>query len=154
MKNLKDIIREHPFFNGLSPDEIDFISGCAKHKTFKQNEIIANENDPADEFYLIRQGKVAICATMPNRENKIIQTFNEGDIFDWAWLFPPYRWMFEAIALEPTVTFALNGQCLRKKCDESPSMGYIFVKRVSQLIVARLNATRLQLLDVYGKHHE
>lgn len=151
MKNINDIIKEHPFFKGFTADEINFISSCGQNKIFQQNEIIAKENAPANEFFLIRHGKVAICAIMPNRENKIIQTISEGEVIGWSWLFPPHRWMFEIIAIEPTRTLALNGKCLREKLDQTPELGYKLMKEFAQLLIARLNATRLQLLDVYGK---
>jgi CRP-like cAMP-binding protein len=151
MKHINEILKEHPFFKGFTADEIDFISSCAKNKVFHQNEIIAHENQSADEFYLIRQGKVAICSLIPNQGNIIIQTIGEGEILGWSWIFPPYQWMFEVIASESTRTISLNGKCLREKLEKTPDLGYKLMKRFAQLMIARLNATRLQLLDIYGK---
>jgi CRP-like cAMP-binding protein len=73
-------------------------------------------------------------------------------VLGWSWLFPPYRWHFDARALELTRAIALDGKCLREKCEEDHDLGYELVKRVAQIIMERLQATRLQLLDVYGVH--
>ncbi|MFI4937657.1 MAG: cyclic nucleotide-binding domain-containing protein [Candidatus Berkiellales bacterium] len=151
MKKIHEIIKEHPFFKGFTDNELLFISGCGQNKVFKANEIIAQENTPANEFYLLREGKVAVCANIPHHQDKIIQTISEGEILGWSWLFPPYQWTFELRALETTHAVALNGKCLRDKLDEMPELGYKLMKRFSQLMVARLNATRLQLLDIYQK---
>ncbi|MGD9591738.1 MAG: cyclic nucleotide-binding domain-containing protein [Candidatus Berkiella sp.] len=151
MKKIDEIIKEHPFFKGFTNDELKFISSCGQNKVFHKNEIIAHENTTADNFYLIRQGKVAISANIPHKEDKIIQTVGEGEILGWSWLFPPYQWMFELTALETTHVVALNGKCLRDKLEQTPELGFKLMKRFSQLMIARLNATRLQLLDVYGK---
>lgn len=155
MKKLKEIIKEHPFFVGFTEEELLFISGCAQNKVFKKNEIIALENTAANDFYLIRKGRIAICANVTGKENKTIQTLGEGEIVGWSWLFPPYLWTFKLIAFEVTHVIDLNGKCLREKLDKVPVLGYKLMKRFSQLMIARLNATRLQLFDIYGKHsHE
>ena len=151
MKKINEIIKEHPFFKDFSEDELKFVESCAQNKVFKKNEFIAHENDEANEFYLIRKGKVAICANIPHKEDLIIQTISDGEILGWSWLFAPYQWMFELIAVETTHVIALNGKCLRAKLEQMPALGYKLMKRFSQLMIARLNATRLQLLDVYGK---
>jgi hypothetical protein len=68
----------------------------------------------------------------------------------WSWLIPPYKWRFDARAIETTRAFALDGKCLRGKCDEDPRLGYELLKRIAATIAERLHATRLQMLDVYG----
>jgi hypothetical protein len=45
---------------------------------------------------------------------------------------------------------ALDGKCLRTKCEQNHDLGYELLKRFSQIMSRRLDATRLQLLDVYG----
>jgi CRP/FNR family transcriptional regulator, cyclic AMP receptor protein len=72
------------------------------------------------------------------------------EVLGWSWRFPSYRWQFDARALELTHTIALDGKCLRAKCDEDHSLGYEMVKRFARVIIERLQAARLQLLDVYG----
>jgi CRP/FNR family cyclic AMP-dependent transcriptional regulator len=63
---------------------------------------------------------------------------------------PPYRWAFDARAVEPTAAVALDGACLRGKCDEDPALGYALLQRFSLVMVERLQAARVRLLDVYG----
>jgi hypothetical protein len=50
-----------------------------------------------------------------------------------------------------TRAIALDGECLRNKCEANPRLGYELLKRVAQVFAERLLSTRLQLLDVYGK---
>ena len=69
----------------------------------------------------------------------------------WSWLFPPYRWQFDARATAETSAIALDGACLRGKCDDDSALGYRLMQRFAQLIQQRLQQTRLQLLDVYGR---
>lgn len=65
--------------------------------------------------------------------------------------FSPYRWNFDARAAEPVKVLALAGKALRDRCDQDPRLGYQLMKRFAEIMVSRLRATRLQVLDVYGR---
>jgi CRP-like cAMP-binding protein len=149
METPEPLLAEHSFFHGLPPGDLRFIAACAKNVSFKAGEIIFREGEEADQFYLIRQGKVSIEVATP-RGPAQIQTIGAGDALGWSWLIPPYRWRFDARVIEPTLAFALDGRCLRGKCDDEPRLGYELLKRIAAIITERLRATRLQMLDVYG----
>jgi CRP-like cAMP-binding protein len=80
----------------------------------------------------------------------MLATLGEGEILGWSWLLPPYQWKLHAHALEPTRAIALDGKCLRAKCEQNHDLGYEILKRFAQIMEQRLEATRLQLLDVYA----
>lgn len=148
MQKIYDILKAHPFFKGFNTADLVFLSNCAQNKIFQTGEIIAKENAPANEFYLITHGQVAII-TPTYRQEQVLETIGQGDIFGWSWLFPPHKWMYEAKALTTTHVISLNGKCLRDKLEENPALGYKVLKQFSQMMINRLNATRLLLLDVY-----
>ena len=152
MQTLEPILAEHPFFKNLDRRYLELIVGCASNVRFNAGEFIFREGEEADRFYIIRHGKIALEVFAPDRGPLTIQTIGEGDVLGWSWLFPPYRWHFDARALELTRAIALDGKCLREKCEEDHDLGYELVKRFAQIIMERLQATRLQLLDVYGVH--
>lgn len=143
-------LAEHPFLKDLDPHHITFITGCASDIQFQEGQYIFREGEEADYFYIIRSGKVAIELFAPERGSITIQTIGDGDVVGWSWLIPPHRWRFDARAVEPTVAIALDGRCLRFKCEEDHDLGYELLKRFARVITSRLEATRLQLLDVYG----
>jgi hypothetical protein len=64
---------------------------------------------------------------------------------------PPYRWRFDARAVEMTRAIGIDARCIRDKCESDPRVGYAMMKRLAPLLVRRLDETRLQILDVYGK---
>ena len=150
METLERILIEHPFFKGLETQYLQLIIGCASNVRFNAGQFIFREGEEANQFYLIRYGKVALEIFSPNRGPITIQTLREGEVLGWSWLFPPYQWHFDARALELTRAIALDGECLRKKCEEDHNLGYELMKRFAQIIEQRLEFTRLQLLDVYG----
>lgn len=42
-----------------------------------------------------------------------------------------------------------DASCLRAKCEQDHNLGYEMLKRFCNIITARLDATRLQLLDIH-----
>jgi CRP/FNR family cyclic AMP-dependent transcriptional regulator len=150
MKNLSDILKEHDFFKTLKVDYIDLVAGCGKNVVFQADQPIFHEGEPANEFYIIRYGQVAIETHDPRRGRLNIYTLNENEVLGWSWLIVPYRWHFDARAVKLTRAIALDATCLRTKCDQDPSLGYEFMQRFASIIVDRLTATRLQALNVYG----
>jgi CRP-like cAMP-binding protein len=146
---LEFILAQHPFFEGLPQPHLELLTGCATNVVFKPGEYILREGTPADHFYIIRQGRVAIETNIPNRGPVVVESLENGDILGWSWLFPPYRWHFDGRALELTRALALDGACLRGKIEGDHNLGYDFFKRFSQVMMDRLQATRLQMLDIY-----
>ena len=149
METLEPILAQHPFLQGLEPQYLSLIVGCASNVRFNSGQFLFREGEEANQFYMVREGKVALQISTA-RQPIIIQTVDKGDVLGWSWLVPPYRWRFDARALELTRAIALDGRCLRRKSEEDHNFGYELLRRFSTVIVERLEATRLQLLDVYG----
>ena len=149
MENLERILAEHPFFAGLEPAYLQLLVGCASNVRFDAGQTIFREGEEANQFFLIRHGKVALDIYAAERGSITIETLDEGDILGWSWLVPPYFWQFDARAIELTRAVALDGKCLRKKSEEDHDLAYELLKRFVHIIEQRLQATRLQLLNVY-----
>ena len=149
METLEPILAKHPFLKGLKPEHLKILVGCASNVRFNAGQFLFHEGEDANEFYMIRQGKVAVQIQGAERGPITVQTIGEGEVLGWSWLIPPYRWRFDAQALELTRAIALDGKCLRTKSEEDHDLGYQLLKRFAGIIVERLEGTRLQLLDVY-----
>jgi CRP-like cAMP-binding protein len=152
IQTLEPILAEHPFFKDLEPRHLQLVVGCASNVRFDAGRFVFREGEEANQFYLIRHGTVRLEIFVPERGPLTIQTLGEGDVLGWSWLFPPYRWHFDARAATLTRAIALDGKCLRTKCEDDHDLGYELVKRFAHVMMQRLQATRLQLLDVYGVH--
>ena len=150
MEAIDDLLSRHPFFKGLKPEYLALIAGCGQNVHFDAGAYLLREGERADRFFAIRGGSVAVETYVPSRGAVTLQTVGEGDILGWSWLFPPYVYQFDARAQEGVRATAFDGACLRGKCDADPALGYELMKRVAHLVSSRLEATRRQLLDVYG----
>lgn len=148
MDNLKRFLQEHQFFQGLGDDYLELLAGCALNTRFKANEYVCREGEESNMFYIIRDGLIAIQIPIQSGHALTIKNIEKNDIIGWSWLFPPHYWRFNAVAKKETRAIALDGECLRLKCDSNHELGYELSKRFAKVIETRLEATRLQLVDV------
>jgi CRP/FNR family cyclic AMP-dependent transcriptional regulator len=147
---LESLLVDVPFFEGLAQSEIELLAGCAKNVRFTAGEQLFREGDPADSFFVVRHGAVALETFVLGRGAVMIETVEAGEVIGWSWLFAPYRWHFDARALGVVRATAFDGTCLRQKCEADPVLGYALMARFAQVLIERLQWTRLRLLDVYG----
>ena len=118
-------------FEGLGELALEQLSRISHESNFKLGEFVFREGEAGDAMYLIRQGKVTKEISPPQSEPLIVQTLEEGDILGWSWLVPPYQWRYDARALTMTRAIALDGACLRNKCEHDRELGYELLKRFS-----------------------
>ncbi len=150
METLERIIGEHPFFAGLDAGFLNLMVSCASNVRFTPGTYILKEGEAANTFYLVREGKVALELLAPPHKPIIVSTIGIGEILGWSWLMEPYVWKFSARAVDAVRAIALDGRCLRTKCEQNHDLGYEVLKRFAGIVEQRLDATRLQLLDVYA----
>ncbi len=151
IEGMESIVREHRFFADLDEDMIELIAGCARNVVFKDGEYLFRTGDSADEFYLIRHGRVALDVVAPGRSAVTFQTVGPDELVGVSWLLPPYRWMHDARAVGLVRAIGMDARCLRDKCNADHYVAYEMMLRFVPLLISRLQATRMQLLDLYGK---
>ncbi|HET8996905.1 MAG TPA: cyclic nucleotide-binding domain-containing protein [Acetobacteraceae bacterium] len=150
MQGLERILGEHRLFAGLGQPFLELAAGCAKNVRFDPDDFLFHADDPADWIYLVRHGRVALEIATPHGGTIRFETVSEGEVVGLTWLLPPYRWGYDARATELTRAIALDARCLRDKCEADHDLGYEVLKRFLPVLVQRLQATRLQMLDVYA----
>jgi CRP-like cAMP-binding protein len=149
IRTIEQLLVETRLFADLPADYLATIAGCAVTAHFDEGEYLFREGGSADTFYVLRGGSVALETHVPGRGAALLMTVHEQDVLGWSWLFPPYRWHLDARAIEPVRALAFDGACLRQKSVDDHELGYELMRRFAEVIVTRLQATRMQLLDVY-----
>jgi CRP/FNR family transcriptional regulator, cyclic AMP receptor protein len=150
VETIDQLLQHAPVFAGLEHSQLEFIAGCARNVTFAADHRLFREGDPADTFYLVRHGSVALETFVPARGSITIETIGPGEVVGWSWLFAPYRWHFDARTLVPVRATWFDGACLRGKCHDDPALGFELMTRFAHVMIERLQWTRLRLLDLYG----
>jgi CRP/FNR family transcriptional regulator, cyclic AMP receptor protein len=125
------------------------IAPCAR---FRAQEVIFREGEIANRFYLLKTGKVTLESTQEiGGAPMVIDTIGPGDLLGWSWIFPPHIWHFAARAAEPTAAIFFYGTILREYCDKDPALGYELFKRMSEVMMRRLQRARDQMIAVMRK---
>jgi CRP/FNR family transcriptional regulator, cyclic AMP receptor protein len=145
---LAGAIAAHRFAADMKPEHLKRLTDVAMFKQFERDELIFREGEPANRFYLICHGKIALEPGCNGESAPLIQFIGEGDVLGWSWLFPPYYWHFSARAVEPTDAIFFYGTRLRTQCEEDPAFGYELMKRMAAIVIKRLQITRVQLLQL------
>jgi CRP/FNR family cyclic AMP-dependent transcriptional regulator len=137
----------HPFLKGMSSRHIEFLALCATPTEFEAGQTVFLEGDPANGFYLIETGKVVLEGKTNGGNSVVIDSVSAGQTLGWSWLFPPYLWHFDARATEACNAMCLSGILLRQHRDDDLTLSNELFKRISEVVVRRLQATRAKLIS-------
>lgn len=144
------MMAELPLFAGLTGEQVRSLSETGRPVDYPAGERLFAEGDTADRFWLLTRGSVALDLQVPGRGAQVIETLTTGAVLGWSWLAAPYRWQFGALAREPVGAVAFDAGSLRARCDADPVLGYAVLRLFVPVLVDRLQATRLRLLDLYA----
>ncbi|MGV1037205.1 MAG: cyclic nucleotide-binding domain-containing protein [Candidatus Nanopelagicales bacterium] len=150
VKLIDEVLAGHRFFAPLPQEFRGRLAGCSRLIEFEEGEHLVSAGSAANSFFAIRSGRVAIGIQTPNRGLAVIETLHAGDIVGWSWLFPPFRWHFDAVAVRPVRAVELNAQCIRSYLDENPQAGFELVCGLASVMEERLESARMRLIDLYG----
>ena len=137
----------HPFLAGMNRKDLALLADCAMVVRFEPGQIIFREGENANRFYLIESGRIALESTGAPAGTVEIETVHTGELLGWSWMFPPYAWHFTARAIEPTVAIFFYGTILRDYCERNHSLGYELFKRMTAVMVKRLEMARKRMLS-------
>jgi CRP-like cAMP-binding protein len=145
-----DHIATHPFLEGMSDDHVATLLRAARPVGLAGGARVFTEGASADQFWLLDDGLVQLDIDVPGRGSVLIESLAAGTVLGWSWLFPPYAWHFGATAVEATRAVEFDAARVRRACDDDPVLGFALTQRFMRVMLDRLQATRLRLLDLYG----
>jgi CRP-like cAMP-binding protein len=150
MTTTLDLLAAHPFLDGLAEAWLRYLSFQARRTVHHGGSRLFREGDPAEHFWLIRDGRVSLEFTVPGRGDIVIEELGPGTVLGWSWMFPSGRWQFSAVAAEQTLAIEIDAREVQRLCDNDPAFGYEITRRFSAVLADRLQAARMRLLQVYA----
>jgi len=150
MEAPQNLIAEHPFWSGFPEEHLIPLTAASSLVQYEAEVAIFREGEPAQAFYLILRGKVALQTGIPGHGYITIQTIGEGDPLGFSWLYLPYQWNFGARTQERVEVIKFDAEKLRQLAQANPEFGRELAMRVGQVVLQRLHFTRLQLMDFYS----
>ena len=153
MSTIAGMLADYPPMSTLDGAALEHMAGLARLEQFDAGERILRSSAPADTFYVLRHGRVAIEMPNPRGGSIVIETLGPGEVLGISWMLPPYRLSFDVRCVDHCGVIAIDAIALRSACDADPALGYALYKQLSGVVRERLQATRMQLLDLYGDGH-
>jgi CRP/FNR family cyclic AMP-dependent transcriptional regulator len=146
--NILAALARHRFTKDLGEQHRLRLAEGARPFRASRDGHLFRENEPAHAFYLIQAGHVEIGTHLAKRGEVMIQRVGAGDVVGWSWLLPPYRWEFDARAVDDVEGLSFDAAWLRDQCDRDHDLGYHLLKQLVAVVSRRLAATRLQRMDI------
>ena len=150
MASVMAFLEKHPLFEGLDPEALSLFAACAREVSFAPGEVVYCRGTEADRFCILISGEIALESDVPGKGRVVVETEAAGDVIGASWLFPPYRFLWDARARVQSRALQFDARCLRSACDENPHLGYPLIKRLARIMIQRMQAARLQSLDIYA----
>src|SRR6202047_396482 len=151
-EKIEEPLAAHPFLKGIGMDHIKVLAQSAMPTHFEKDQVIFKAGEPANGFYLIESGGVALEGSVFDHSPVTTDVVSAGEPLGWSWLFPPYLWHFDARATEPTTAICLPAILLRQHRDEDPALSHELFRRTCEVMARRLQAARRKLLAANQRH--
>jgi CRP-like cAMP-binding protein len=147
-----EVLRRFPLFAGQNFYMLDEIAMISKEVFISAEEWLFHENDDANNFYLILEGKIALTLYLHakgiGKHLKTTSALTNGQIFGWSSLVPPHHYKMGALAEMDTTLLEIDGKALRQLFDDNPEYGYPFMKNIAEEISDRLEYKIIQVLSM------
>jgi len=143
------VLNKHPFVEEFQPEHIEKLAAMAREVHFDRDHVVFHEGDECHDFYLIVQGRVAVEIEAPGHTFRV-QTLSAGDELGWSAILMGRGKHFQARTLQSVDALAFNGEELLAACREDKAFGFALMYRMVGVVSERLQATRLQVLDMYS----
>jgi CRP-like cAMP-binding protein len=141
-------LRRQPLMREFTPVQFDQLMSIAELVDFEPNEVIHREGDESDKLFLVVRGHVAI-ELAGRLEVLRVETVGPGGEFGWSSMLQGAGRYFQSRALDGVQALAFDAAELRLMCDEDPRFGYALMTRLLAVVAERLQATRLQIVDMH-----
>jgi CRP/FNR family transcriptional regulator, cyclic AMP receptor protein len=144
------IAKDHPLLANIGKNHLSKLLGIAKKIGFDADQVIFDEDQKSEDLYLIVSGKVALEVTTAGRRIAI-QTLSAGDVMGWSALTSDAKTHFRARTLSAVEALAFDRAKLQFAMKSDRSLGYEVTNRLLAVVTERIDHTRMQIMDMYGK---
>ncbi|MFV2063820.1 MAG: Crp/Fnr family transcriptional regulator [Chloroflexota bacterium] len=138
------------FGSGLPTASRDHLVGLAREYEAPARARLLREGDETKELSVLIEGRVALTEHVAGRGSVTLLTVEPGDIFGWSALTTPFRATSTVVSLAPVKVIAFDGARLRADVLSDCELASAIYPKLLEALSRRLQATRHQLLDLYG----
>ncbi|MDH2387912.1 cyclic nucleotide-binding domain-containing protein [Streptomyces sp. HNM0663] len=126
------------------------LRALSTHVSFPEGSRLFEEGGPADRFWVVTAGTVALDTHIPGRPPAVVETVGAADLVGWSWLVPPHQWRLGATAVTTVSARQFDAAEVLALCARDPVLGQALNRYVAGVVGRRLASTRTRLLDLYA----
>lgn len=147
------LVEQQRFFAGVSQRIAAQIGELSSARKLAMDEMLLRQGDAANHVFLIKSGLVSVELYSPGRDPVVIEQLAAGEVVGWSWLLPPYRWAFDARAVEPSTVIEIDAATLRGRFEADPELGYEILRRFIPVMARRLSSARERMVECEIDRH-
>lgn len=133
-----DFLRSLPYFDSLSPEEIERIGKGIIELSFAKGEVLFLEGEPCRGLYVVKSGRVRIFKSSPEGREQVLLIARAGDSFNDVPVFDGGPNPVSSSALEPSTVYLIPKERLLSLVADCPAA----------LAIIKLFAVRLRHLTM------
>lgn len=146
---LLEVLHRIRFLDGIADEDLHRIASVARLQSFRPGAVLFREGDSVTQVFLVSEGNVALEVGVPGYGARRIHTVGAGELLGWSPVLDQGPMTATSRALTATQVVAIDAFQVLALCHQDPNFGFAFMRRTARALAQRLNATRLQLMDVY-----
>lgn len=144
-----DLLSAVALFDEVPPHQVEFLASVAVRKSFPTESYLFKQDEPADEAYVVTKGLVGLELPASGLEPIPVLSIGPTELLGISWMIPPYRWALSARAFQETSVIAFDAKSIRDEAKVDSELKLLALELVVRETAQRLQATRVQLLDLY-----
>lgn len=144
-----EFLKTLAFLAPATDEELRLLIPVARIDSYSAGKTLFREGEQISQVFIVTAGVVSLEINGPDHRPRRFQTAGPGELLGWSPVLGTGAMTASARALTDVKVVAIDARALLDVCDKNPQFGFQFMRRVAIALAARLNATRLQLLDIY-----
>lgn len=154
-KQLTEILQAIPWFQMLSDEHFTKLCQISSVILLAKDEVLFKQGDTEKYLYILLEGRVGVDIYGPVQGYIRVYTAEPMDVIGWSSATPVVRQRTAtAKAVLDSRLIGIDAQKLNLLCEEDHHLGYIVMRRLANVVAARLMICRLQILDLFANPTE
>jgi len=148
--DIRPTLQSIPWLMDLSQDQLRKLEKISGFRFLEEGEILYKEGDNDNLLYIVSEGSLGVEIYVPGHGQVRLYNAEPLDIVGWDSMTPVARHRITTItALKKSNLIYFDGAALNELCEIDQELGYVIMRRLSNVIATRMLAMRLKLIDLF-----
>jgi CRP-like cAMP-binding protein len=148
--DIRPTLQSIPWLMDLSQEQLRKLEKISGFRFLEEGEILYREGDNDNLLYIVSEGSLGIEIYVPGHGQVRLYNADPLDIVGRHSMTPVARHRITTItALKKSNLIYFDGSALNELCDIDQELGYVIMRRLSNVIATRMLTMRLKLIDLF-----